>query len=157
MFILDEVGKGVIHAIKYQGAREVLNDMPHWLDRSAGYRDFLKGAHLVPVPLHRRRESKRGFNQSLWIAHAIKKDLGSVVEVGDFIRLRDVETGCWREATIVDDGLGNGSFGVELSHPMPWIPRLSPPGPIAGPTPPSHTSLRLYLSVHLAPHCMCRS
>ena len=86
MFILDEVGKGVIHAIKYQGAREVLNDMPHWLDRCAGYRDFLKGAHLVPVPLHRRRESKRGFNQSLWIAHAIKKDLGSEVEVGDFMK-----------------------------------------------------------------------
>ena len=86
MFILDDVGKGVIHAIKYQGARDVLNDMPHWLDRCAGYRDFLKGAHLVPVPLHRRRGSKRGFNQSLWIAHAIKKDLGSVVEVGDFMK-----------------------------------------------------------------------
>ena len=83
MFILDEVGKGVIHAIKYQGAREVLNDMPHWLDRSAGYRDFLKGAHLVPVPLHRRRESKRGFNQSLWIAEEFAKAAGGRTVVYD--------------------------------------------------------------------------
>ena len=54
MFILDEVGKGVIHAIKYQGAREVLNDMPHWLDRCAGYRDFAAGSRKYQATDYKR-------------------------------------------------------------------------------------------------------
>lgn len=93
MFVLDDIGKGIVHEIKYHGAKDVLNDIPHWLDRSPGYREFLEGAHLVPVPLHRRRESKRGYNQSLWIAQALKKDLGGAVEVGDFMkRVRNTKT-----------------------------------------------------------------
>ncbi len=85
LFLLDGVGKRVIHSIKYAGAREVLGDMPHWLDRVRGMRAFLDGAHLVPVPLHRRRESSRGFNQSLWIADAIQRDMGAGVQVADWM------------------------------------------------------------------------
>ena len=93
MFVLDVIGKQIIHEIKYHGAKDVLDDISHWLDRCPGYREFLVGAHLVPVPLHRRRESKRGYNQSLWIAKALKKDLGSAVEVGDFMkRVRNTST-----------------------------------------------------------------
>lgn len=86
LFVLDEIGKALIHSIKYDGAREVLNDMRHWLDRCPGACNFFQGAHLVPVPLHQRRESRRGFNQSLWIARAIKSNIGSGVEVGDFMK-----------------------------------------------------------------------
>jgi len=93
MFLLDQVGKQIIHSIKYKGSKEVLSDMPHWLKRVPQFKEFLSGAHLVPVPLHRKREASRGFNQSLWIAQALEKEMGSAVQVADWMkRTKNTET-----------------------------------------------------------------
>jgi competence protein ComFC len=93
LFLLDQNGKKVIHEIKYHGVKDVLKDLPRWLDRNLSYREFLHGAYLIPVPLHRKRLKKRGFNQSLWIANAMKKELGDSVEVIDALtRTRDTPT-----------------------------------------------------------------
>ena len=86
LFFLDEAGKSIIHEIKYHGSHEVLSDFHHWMERSPGFEEFLDEAHLIPVPLHKSRQSSRGFNQSLWIAQAIKKYMGSSVEIGDFMK-----------------------------------------------------------------------
>ena len=68
MFLLDQNGKKVIHEIKYHGVKDVLKDLPRWLDRCGNYREFIEDSILVPVPLHKKRLKKRGFNQSSWIA-----------------------------------------------------------------------------------------
>ena len=81
LFVLEEKARRMIHDIKYHGARIILRDMPSWLDRSEGFREYLEGTVLVPVPLHRRRLGSRGFNQSEWIAHAFRKAVGPSVEV----------------------------------------------------------------------------
>ena len=81
MFALDETGKKLIHEIKYHGVKEVLGDMPIWLSKSEGFREFLEDSVLVPVPLHWQRLRKRGFNQSLWIARAFEKEIGPKVKV----------------------------------------------------------------------------
>ncbi len=81
MFVLEEKARGLIHDIKYHGARMILRDMPGWMERSHGFIEYLEGKVLVPVPLHRRKLGKRGYNQSEWIAHAFCKAVGSNVKV----------------------------------------------------------------------------
>jgi ComF family protein len=93
LFVLNRAGKNLIHEIKYHGVRSVLEDMPHWMDRTPGIREFLAGSVLVPVPLHRSRIRSRGFNQSLWIAQAICKEMGDQTVVLDLLeRKRDTST-----------------------------------------------------------------
>lgn len=86
LFVMEQRAKALIHDIKYHGARMILRDMPSWLDRSPGFREYLEGAVLVPVPLHRRKLGKRGFNQSEWIARAFEKAIGPSVEVSDALQ-----------------------------------------------------------------------
>lgn len=93
MFRMEEISRNIIHDIKYHGARMILRDMPIWLRHSPGFHEFLEGAVLVPVPLHRRRLKKRGFNQSLWIAKALRKCVGESVSVEDaLIRRKNTPT-----------------------------------------------------------------
>jgi ComF family protein len=59
----DGVLRTVLHALKYDGRRSIGPRMSA-LMRQAGA-DVLDGADVVvPVPLHRRREWSRGFNQA---------------------------------------------------------------------------------------------
>ena len=81
LFVMEERSRNLIHDIKYHGARMILRDMPSWIDRSPGFREYLEGTVLVPVPLHRRRLGSRGFNQSEWIAHAFRKAVGPSVDI----------------------------------------------------------------------------
>jgi ComF family protein len=93
LFLLDQNGKKIIHEIKYNGVKDVLKDLPRWMDRNPSYKEFLEGSVLIPVPLHPRRLNKRGFNQSLWIAEAIKKELGERVHVSEALkRVRNTPT-----------------------------------------------------------------
>jgi len=83
MFYLDDLGRALIHSIKYHGNKRVMHDASHWLSRVDGLRDFLNGSVLVPVPLHRKKLSQRGFNQSVWIADAFCKLLDKSTVVYD--------------------------------------------------------------------------
>ena len=71
MFLLTGTGRSFIHGLKYHGDRSLLEDLPGFLDEVPDFKDHLKGAVIVPVPLHRRRLRSRGFNQSEWIAESI--------------------------------------------------------------------------------------
>ena len=93
LFLLDQKGKRVIHKIKYSGVKDVLKDISSWLNRSPSFKSFLQNSILIPVPLHKKRLAKRGFNQSAWIAHALSKGLGDNVGVVDALeRIRDTPT-----------------------------------------------------------------
>lgn len=73
--------RGLIHTYKYGGVRELA---PLF---AAEIADFLArcavrphaSAVLVPIPLHRGRERRRGFNQSSLLAHELAKRLGCAV------------------------------------------------------------------------------
>ena len=81
LFVIEERSKNLIHDIKYHGARMILRDVPSWIDRSPGFREYLEGKVLVPVPLHRSRLRSRGFNQSEWIAKAFRKAIDPNIQV----------------------------------------------------------------------------
>ena len=67
-----------MHALKYDGRRSVAPSLAR-LMRKHG-RDVLDDAHvLVPVPLHRRRQLSRGFNQAEDLARHLGLPVATVL------------------------------------------------------------------------------
>ena len=62
--------RDVLHALKYEGRRSVASRLSQMMTRCGG--DVLCDADLVvPVPLHRRRQRERGFNQAEDLARGL--------------------------------------------------------------------------------------
>jgi ComF family protein len=71
----DAAMQQIIHATKYRRRPSLGRTVGDLLAQRLfePLRDELAKAVVVPVPLHRRREMKRGFNQSLVLARALAK------------------------------------------------------------------------------------
>ena len=79
--------RDAVHALKYQSVRALASTLGQLLA------DFIEANPLpadmlVPVPLHRRRERSRGYNQSLLLAQWMGKSTGLPLEAGALQRLR---------------------------------------------------------------------
>jgi ComF family protein len=71
------VGKEVVHALKYRGYKRVVDRLATPLMIQAlGYERF---DAVVPVPLHRARLRKRGFNQAELLARGVARKLNAGV------------------------------------------------------------------------------
>ena len=93
LFKLDDRGRALIHSVKYDGEKRVLADARHWIQRCDGFMSFIRNAVLIPVPLHRKKIRKRGFNQSLWIASEFAKVAGGRTVVNDCLeRVRNTQS-----------------------------------------------------------------
>ena len=68
--------RDLVLALKYRGARYLLRDMETIFRQSAVLLDHVRGAALVPVPLHPRRQRERGFNQSELLASRLARAAG---------------------------------------------------------------------------------
>jgi ComF family protein len=83
----------LIHAIKYQGLKELGYESGRRFGESLRESEHFASVDLiVPVPLHPRREKKRGFNQSEWIARGIGERLQKPVVCGQLIRTLNTGT-----------------------------------------------------------------
>ena len=66
------VGLGIVHALKYQGWHRMAREIARRMARVDWPRDVIEErCALVPVPLARKREKERGFNQSERLAGAL--------------------------------------------------------------------------------------
>ena len=86
-FIFDGVMRTAIHQFKYRGARHLAEPLAmEALDRARP-----KGLFdaVVPVPLHRERERRRGYNQSALLARAIAAALDVPIVEGKLGRIKD--------------------------------------------------------------------
>ena len=61
-------GRSLIHALKYHHALHVVDDITQIMRTTPGYGDYIRGAVLVPVPLHPRKMRERRYNQSALLA-----------------------------------------------------------------------------------------
>lgn len=62
----------LLYAMKYHGRRQLCRQMGELIVEEIGPSGFFDGIdYLVPVPLHRSRLRKRGYNQSEWLARGI--------------------------------------------------------------------------------------
>ena len=77
--------------IKYHRALHLFDEVALLAREAEGFLDFLRGAALVPVPLHPRKERERGFNQSRLLARAFARAAGDGTRVVEPLR-RTVDT-----------------------------------------------------------------
>jgi ComF family protein len=91
--LLKGAGRSLVHALKYHRALHVLEDITAIMATVPGYADYLRGAVLVPVPLHPRKQRERGYNQSLLLARCCAQAAGGQARVEEVLRrVADTET-----------------------------------------------------------------
>ena len=66
----------ILHQLKYRGIKELGEIMGHQLAHEIKGSEFIQPVDLIcPVPLHPRKERKRGYNQSYYFAKGISEML----------------------------------------------------------------------------------
>lgn len=81
----------LIHELKYKGNWEAGVFLGQQLGASIQDAPLFQGVdYLIPVPLHPKREKRRGYNQSLMIARGINEVTG--IAIGDKFLVRAVNT-----------------------------------------------------------------
>lgn len=68
----------LVHTLKYDRGTHVLRDVEAIVRDHAHFASFLAGAVLVPVPLHRRKQRERGFNQADSLARCFAQVAGGL-------------------------------------------------------------------------------
>lgn len=63
----------IVHALKYEGALHLLDDIEALARANGHFTEFLAGAVLVPVPLHPRKHRERGYNQAELLARTFAR------------------------------------------------------------------------------------
>ncbi len=79
----------IIHQIKYGSNPKLANYMGELMGVSLPKHYF---DLIIPVPLHKKRERKRGYNQSLEIAKGIENVTGVSIDSSSFIRTINTES-----------------------------------------------------------------
>jgi competence protein ComFC len=83
--------RSLVHALKYHQALQVLEDIAVIMESAPGYVDHLRGAVLVPVPLHPRKLRERRYNQSRLLAECCVRVAAGTARVEELLR-RVVDT-----------------------------------------------------------------
>lgn len=76
----------ILHQIKYKGKQRLGVEMGNLIgEQLAGHSKYSGIDYLIPVPLHRKKQHLRGFNQSEQIALGISRQTGIPVKT-DFLK-----------------------------------------------------------------------
>jgi len=85
--------RSLVIELKYHHGLHVLADMETVFRQSPDLLDFVRGAVLVPVPLHPRKERERGYNQSALLAENLARAAGGGTAVHALLRrVADTQT-----------------------------------------------------------------
>ena len=86
----DACSRGLVYALKYQGADYVAGYMGQLMAQRFGIFTELAGAQVVvPVPLFPARKKKRGYNQSELLARSFCDKTGFPLDSTSLVRVRD--------------------------------------------------------------------
>jgi ComF family protein len=83
--------RALVIELKYHRGLHVLEDMTEVLRRTPHIMTHVRGATLVPVPLHPRKARERGFNQAELLAESLARAAGGETRVELLLR-RVVDT-----------------------------------------------------------------
>lgn len=92
LLLYDAVAEHAMVRIKYQNKREYVDGFAKLLVYR--YRNLIMGMHadcLVPVPIHKNRRKKRGYNQAELIANVISKETGIPVDHSILTRIKNTK------------------------------------------------------------------
>jgi ComF family protein len=95
-FLFFEKGSSVqklLHQIKYKGEKELGEELgKHFGNTLLESNKYSNIDLIVPVPLHKKRYNKRGYNQSEWIAKGLAEKLKCPIEINGIVRRVENET-----------------------------------------------------------------
>ena len=77
----------LLHHLKYKGEKEIGQVLGEYFAVDLMSSDFAKVDVIVPVPLHRNKLKKRGYNQSEWIAKGIAEKLQKPLDTDTLFRV----------------------------------------------------------------------
>ena len=89
--LLKGPARALVHELKYHRGLFVLRDMEEIFRRAPHVLALARGAVLVPVPLHPRKERERGYNQSALLAAVLARAAGGGARVVALLQ-RPVDT-----------------------------------------------------------------
>lgn len=73
LLLAQGTGRSLLHELKYRRGFYILRDIAKMVLNSSEYTNYIKGARLIPVPLHPVKFRERGFNQSQKLAAMLAK------------------------------------------------------------------------------------
>lgn len=83
----------ILHLLKYGGYKELGEVMGRYMSAELSSGEFFDGVDMIiPVPLHRKKQKLRGYNQSEWIARGIASVTGIPLCAECMIREKNTET-----------------------------------------------------------------
>ena len=83
--------RSLVIELKYHRGLQVVADMEEIFRRVPHVLELVRGASLVPVPLHPRKARERGYNQSALLAAALARAAGADTRMQELLR-RAVDT-----------------------------------------------------------------
>ena len=93
--------RALIHALKYSGTKDALTPLSNIIQQYTSstiesWKLVLENCVIIPVPLHRRRERVRGFNQAHLIAEVLTqylRDIGNLqIEHSNLIKIKNTKS-----------------------------------------------------------------
>ena len=78
--------RALVIELKYHRGLHVLTDMEEIFRRATHVCELARGAVLVPVPLHPRKQRERGYNQAALLATALARVAGGGARVEPLLR-----------------------------------------------------------------------
>lgn len=82
----------LIHYLKYKGIKELGAEMGYLFGGDLKKSVFAEVEIIMPVPLHKKKEKQRGYNQSEWIAKGMSEAMQKEISTGNLIRARFTQT-----------------------------------------------------------------
>ncbi|PCJ26187.1 MAG: amidophosphoribosyltransferase [Flavobacteriales bacterium] len=85
--------QNLLHHLKYKGVKEVGYVVGKLFGFDLNESDNFKMTDfIVPVPLHKKKLKKRGYNQSEWIANGISESMDIPINIDTLFRKQDSQT-----------------------------------------------------------------
>ena len=78
--------RALVIELKYHHGLHALADMEEIFRRAPHITEFARGAVLVPVPLHARKNRERGYNQAVLLAESLARVAGGAARVEHLLR-----------------------------------------------------------------------
>lgn len=83
----------ILHQLKYGGQKEIGAIMGRYMASELLASGFFEGVDvIIPVPLHKRKQRIRGYNQSEWIARGVAAVTGIPIKDESVIRRKNTDT-----------------------------------------------------------------
>jgi len=94
-FLYFEAGgkvQNLLHYIKYKGMKEAAAEVGEWYGEELTDSRLNNIDVIIPVPLHKSKIIKRGYNQSEWFAKGLAKGMNKPIDASSLMKIRKTES-----------------------------------------------------------------